>query len=127
MSGALTALALILWAAGVACIVAAIAMMFRGEPEIGCWFLQLGDWPIATGDAVYAVAMALEHQWFIAAWFVLLTAWVIWSHHHNRRKRKRAPALFGYKARARLAAVVRKAREATKPRPVLRPVPGGAR
>jgi hypothetical protein len=43
----------------------------------------------------------------------------------NRRRRKRSPKLAGAKSRARLAALVRKSREAAKPRPVLRPVPSG--
>lgn len=44
-----------------------------------------------------------------------------------RRKHKdRAPRMHGHKARTALAALVRKAREAARPRPVLRPAPGGA-
>ena len=52
---------------------------------------------------------------------VVLAAFLWWL---SRRRRKRAPKLAGYKGRALLAALVRKAREAVKPRPVLRPVPG---
>jgi len=62
-------------------------------------------WPWAAGTAIsFAVAVWCSWWW--------------------RRRRDRAPRLYGYKARAALAAVARKAREAAKPRPVLRPVPG---
>ena len=44
----------------------------------------------------------------------------------SRRKRKRAPKLAGAKSKAILAALVKTMRESLKPRPVLRPVPGGA-
>lgn len=45
----------------------------------------------------------------------------------NRRKRKRAPRSYGAKSAALVAALARRAREALKPHPLLRPVPGGPR
>lgn len=68
------------------------------------------------------------HDWlvvFIALAQAGIGLWLWWR---NRRKdRKRALAALGYKALVAKAALVRKAREAAKPRPVLRPVPGGVR
>jgi|HubBroStandDraft_6_1064221.scaffolds.fasta_scaffold00062_101 hypothetical protein len=55
---------------------------------------------------------------------VMLAAVMWWL---SRRRRRRAPKLAGAKSRALLAAVVAKLRESLRPRPVLRPVPGGAR
>lgn len=66
------------------------------------------DYPavaIAAGSAVIA----------LAGWWL------------SRRRKRRSPKLAGAKSRALLAAVVAKLRESLKPRPVLRPVPGGAR
>jgi membrane protein implicated in regulation of membrane protease activity len=53
-----------------------------------------------------------------------LTAWRLWR---RRKRRDRAPRELGYKARVTVAALVRRVREAGRPRPVLQPVPGGAR
>jgi len=74
------------------------------------WAMATADWPVAAWMA------------FVAA----VNAWIAWRY-WNRRKRKRAAALAGAKSRARVAALVRKARGAAGPRRVLRPVPGGAR
>jgi hypothetical protein len=71
---------------------------------IGC----AGDWPAFTCAAVN----------------LLIGVW-LWQ--RNRRKRKRAPRFYGLKSRALVAAVVRRAREAGRFRPPLRPVLGGAR
>jgi hypothetical protein len=54
----------------------------------------------------------------------LVLAVVMWW--LSRRKRKRSAKLIGAKSRALLAAVVARMRGAAKPRPVLRPVPGGS-
>lgn len=68
--------------------------------------LVAGDWITALGGAVTLIVAVI-------AWWL------------NRRKRKRSLRAIGGKARALLAKVVAKAREAGKPR-VLRPVPQGA-
>lgn len=52
----------------------------------------------------------------------LFFLWLWW----NRRKRDRAKRALGAKAKALIAGMTRKVREAGKPRRVLRPVPGGA-
>lgn len=62
------------------------------------------DWAAVSGSAVSAVA-ALVLWW--------------WS----RRRRKRVPRQFGAKARALRDVLVRKARDAARPRPVPRLVP----
>jgi hypothetical protein len=54
----------------------------------------------------------------------VIGAFIWW---HRRKKRRRAAALLGEKSRQLRAALVRRARQAAQPRPVLRPVPGGAR
>ena len=54
-----------------------------------------------------------------------LSVWQ-WIRNNRKRRKKRAALALGAKSRARVAALVRKAREAVKPKPVLRPVPGGA-
>jgi len=61
------------------------------------------------------------------AWYVLpipvLGFVVFYCLYRRRPRRKRAPRAYGLKSRERIAALVRKVREAIKPRPVLRPVP----
>ena len=82
----------------------------------------------AAGDALNGIGSLMRAQWGSAAWSFALAmffAWLAWK--RWRRHRKRAAALLGAKSRALRDALVRKAREAAKPRPVLRPVPGAAR
>lgn len=55
----------------------------------------------------------------------LMIALAIWLW-RRREGRKRAPKALGYKARALVAALVQRAREAAQPRPVLKPQRGGA-
>jgi hypothetical protein len=69
-------------------------------------FLYSGPVVIGIGAGVSAVIAASIWWW--------------------RRKPDRAAGLIGEKSRARLAAVVRRAREAAKPRPVLQPQRQGA-
>jgi len=96
----------------------------KRQPMVGVlWFganavssAAVSAWGMTTG------------QWLLAAWTAFcatVNAWMAWDY-WNRRKRKRAAALAGAKSRARIAALVRKARQAARPRRVLRPVPGGA-
>jgi hypothetical protein len=110
-------------------------------------------WPPAWGFAMAAIMQeraagdfrgrAYAMWMFTAAWSVgvslILGAWLLvatsgaslviagWLYWHHRRRRDRAPKLSSAKGRAIIAALVRRAREAAKPHPVLRPVPGGAR
>lgn len=79
-----------------------------------------------TAGAVIMVVDFAAQEWLpgtLAAGNVLIGAWIWW---HNRRRRDRAPRMYGAKSRALVAALVRKARQAAKPGRVLRPVPGGA-
>lgn len=68
----------------------------------------LRDWPWLTGSAA-SLLVALAIRWWRSS------------------KRRRAAALLGAKSRALRDTIVRRAREAAQPRPVLRPLPGGAR
>lgn len=61
----------------------------------------------------------------VASGASLILAAVLWW--LSRRRKRRVPKLAGAKSRVLLAAVVRTMRERARPRPVLRPVPGGAR
>ena len=90
-----------------------------------CGWRQAGDVLLAAGSLIAGVADAADGDWPGSAFsfaIVALLGWDWW-----RRNRKRSPRSYGAKARALLAALVRKAREAAKPRPVLRPAPGGVR
>ncbi|HXJ24450.1 MAG TPA: hypothetical protein VNH17_02060 [Streptosporangiaceae bacterium] len=70
-------------------------------------FASGGGWPWMAADLANAGLAAV--LWWL-----------------SRRRRKRAPRAYGAKSRALVEALVRRAREAARPRPVLRPVPGGA-
>jgi hypothetical protein len=72
------------------------------------------------------VVLAFAGQWPENAIGVVQVAIGAWLWRRGRRGRKRAPRAYGAKSRALVAALVTKAREAAKPRPVLRPVPGRA-
>lgn len=84
-------------------------------------------WPWFTAAGADTVIDAAAALWLCAAISAVQVgiALAIWW--WRKRRRDRAPKLAGAKSRALLAAIVRKAREAAKPRPVLRPVPGGVR
>jgi hypothetical protein len=58
---------------------------------------------------------------------VLVIAFAIWWWRRWRRKLRKLAGAIGEKARQRRAALVRTMRQRSRPRPVLRPVPGGAR
>ena len=81
------------------------------------WAVQAGA--LVLVDAAMGVWLAV-----LAAALNVLAAlfWWWW----NRRRRDRARAWLGEKYKALRDALVRKQREVTKPRRVLRPVPGSA-
>jgi len=93
--------------------------------------LKVCDTAIAIammGCGLYAVGAFMERHWGTAAMNAAVAVFVMWDlWRRHRRRRDRAPRTYGAKSRARVAALARKAREAFRPRPVLRPVPGGAR
>jgi hypothetical protein len=79
------------------------------------------------GDVLMAAGSFLYHVWTMGGVFVaaaVVVAWKLWRH---RKDRDRVPRAYGAKSRALLATLARRAREASKPRPAFRPVPGGAR
>jgi hypothetical protein len=86
--------------------------------------LTLAD---VIGDALIAAGNILAGNWVVGVAMAAWTAWMAWGLWRRRKRRKRAARELGYKARALLAELCRKARESARPRPVLRPVPGGAR
>ena len=80
---------------------------------LGTSIVQVIIWQI-TGHPLVAVGAGVS---------VVVAAAVWW---YRRKRRDPAARQFGAKSRARLAALVEKAREAAQPRRVLKPVPGGA-
>jgi hypothetical protein len=71
----------------------------------GAW--HYGGWGAPAGCAVSLVVALIVRWW-------------------RRRKRRSAAALLGEKSRQLRAALVRRARESARPRPVLQPAPRGA-
>jgi hypothetical protein len=107
--------------------------------QILVWFRHPGSEDRARAECWLAVVFGaasasglgwalLVHNHAMAAWTGCCLVCSIWSWiHWNRKRRKRgALAAMGAKSRALVAALVRKVRESATPRPVLRPVPGGA-
>lgn len=84
------------------------------------------DW--ALGAASWCTGFVIGGDWTPAAISAAHVAFGLWLWWRDRRKgRRNAVGIAGYKAKAILAALARKARETAWPRPVLRPAPGGAR
>jgi hypothetical protein len=102
----------------------ALEQVSRRHPLFGAWWY--GSWAVICG-ALFGYDIAAGYWGWVPvmAASALINAWNCWRH-WNRRKRRRAPRALGAKSRARIAALVRKARETARPRRVLRPVPGGA-
>jgi hypothetical protein len=101
---------------------------------IGCIFGGIGApaysdawaaWSVC-GNGLCIAAMTVLRSWAVAAIFAVFLAVTLWRWWRRRKDRKRAMDAIGAKTRALLATLVRKAREAGTPRPVLRPVPGAA-
>ena len=89
-------------------------------------------WPRFWGQWCNAGFWVMASEWWpgrdhpaaaVGAAQLVLGAVLWWR---SRRRRRRAPRAYGAKSRALVAALVRKAREAARPRRVLRPAPGGA-
>jgi hypothetical protein len=126
VSALATALGALGFGLGVAAIVAFAARLFRlrapfwGVSENALWAVAFGAW--ALQDILRASWLPLVFHGALTA----LNTWYWWRD-RGRRNRKRALEALGAKSLARLAALVRKQREAARPRPVLRPAPGGVR
>ena len=75
----------------------------------------------AIVGGVYLLAEGEHPVWtVIAGANAGLAAYLWWR---KRKRRKRAPRAYGAKSRALVQALVRRAREQARPRPVLRPLP----
>lgn len=101
-----------------------IALRFPGWT----WYRWNGLGRELTFSAIgAAAALAIGRDWagVIAAGVMAIVGAVIWW--HRQKKRRRAAAVLGAKSKALREALVRRARQAARPRPVLRPAPGGAR
>lgn len=89
-------------------------------------FLRAWTWS-ATCGALGGAAGAWHHGgWGAPAGCAASLAVAIIVRWWRRRKRRSAAALIGEKSRQLRAALVRRAREAARPRPVLQPAPRGA-
>jgi hypothetical protein len=116
-----------------------VVLIGLGGPPLSTWFWRevrrclrqalrtsfFSEWLwIAAGDAVIG---AICRDWLFAASsaasFLLAVAVRWWW---RRKDRKRAIKALGEKSRARIADLVAALRESWRPRPVLRPQPGGA-
>jgi hypothetical protein len=109
-------IALVFQAAGLLMIAAGIAAELRRRS---------GDALMAAGNLSVGIGDLTLREWGWAAVALAAAALIGWT--WWRRRRRRSPRSIGAKARARLAALVKALRDSLRPRPVLRPVPGGAR
>ena len=98
------------------------SLVFR-DPEAG----HHADGAFAIVSVLAAVYNMLEGEPLVAGLFAVSAVWLAWEWWRKRKRKRRDPAArtLGAKSKARLAALVAKARGAARPRPVLRPVPGG--
>jgi hypothetical protein len=86
------------------------------------------DAAVTAGDALLTVWAAAGRNVTLSLFFAALTVLMAFICRMNwrKRKRRRQLAAIGAKSRARIAAMTARMRERPA-RPVLRPVPGGAR
>lgn len=116
----MTAAGTLLLSSAVACIVVGEVLYVRG----GCGTAH----PLLpAGMGLLAVAFAGIHDWPWVAMCATFAAAATWDWWRRGGRRKRAPGLAGYKARAALARLGRRARQAGRRRPALRPALGGTR
>lgn len=81
----------------------------------------------AVAGFLLAAGFALAGWWALAIPSAVLAVWCVWDWWRRRRKRDRVRKLLSERGRAVIAALVKRVREVSRPRPVLSPVPGGAR
>lgn len=111
-----------------ALMVAAVILGLLGRWEHLHTFDAAISLVLGSGLMSFAVSNLLAGDWVGALVSTVLAVVVLWDWWNRRRKRKdRAPLALGAKIKAIIDGMVRKVREAGKPRLVLRPVPGGAR
>jgi hypothetical protein len=95
--------------------------LLGGRPLGGYW----GSWLTASVTTLAEQALAGDLPAALVGIASTVFAVIMWW--LSRRRKRRAPKLAGAKSKALLAAIVARMRETLKPRPILRPVPGGAR
>lgn len=81
----------------------------------------------AIANGLMIPAWTLLHVYWLAGFSAFAALMFAWDWWRRRKRRKRSPKALGAKSRALIAALVRKVRENAKPRPLLRPLPGGVR
>jgi hypothetical protein len=113
-------------AAGSATTVLALAAWVRSRRRRSLELDAAVDGLLALANGLFAVAGILGRQWLWAAFSAAAAALMAWLWWRKRRRKGRAKAWLGAKSRALRDALVAKQREVTRPRPVLRPVPGSA-
>jgi hypothetical protein len=113
---------LILDALGLVPCAAAFIDMFRR----GARARRRALWLLLADTALLCAASATARLWPLLGVNLAMAAWLAWLLWRGRRRGKRAPRAYGAKSRARLAALVRRAREAARPRPAPRLRPDGA-
>lgn len=89
------------------------------------YFRKFNGWGAIFGT-IAGTAGLVDGWWAVAGgfWvFAVVCAVIWWSTRRKRRDRARKAA--GAKSRALVAALVKRAREVSRPRPVVRPVPQG--
>jgi hypothetical protein len=115
---------LIIWAAaGLNFTASGCFIGRRYGRELHGWPNENGLW--AVGFGIWAGLNLAGHDYLSGLVYgvvAVLNAWYWW----RRKDRKRAAKALGYKARALVAALVERAREAAQPRPVLKPQRQGA-
>ena len=128
LAASLSTIATEIIAVGALFVLAGVTAAARGNTALSWVLLGIGGYGNAAGNLAYAASDAIKGDWTDAAFSVALAIFILWFWWWLRRRRKdRAPLAIGAKTKAARDALVRKAREAAKPRPVLRPAPGGAR
>jgi hypothetical protein len=83
------------------------------NPRLGLWWYGL----FTVADAAIAATAFTSHRWGLAlafTIFALLAAWM-WYDCWNKRRKKRAPKLAGYKGRALMERLLSRQREAVAP------------
>lgn len=115
---------------------AAHALLAVAIPPFGSWIWSViwrllrqeptfvGVWIGSGAGGILIGIVSKDMAWLTGSAVSLVIGVAIWW--WRRKDRKRAAKLAGAKSRARLAAIVRRAREVAQPRPVLKPQRQGA-
>lgn len=102
-----------------------IRAWMTGDDRAECW--MWGIWTVSALAWLVVLLGERERWWgLFAAVSAVMSGWLWWGSWRKRKDRRRRLAALGSKARARLAALARALRDASRPSPVLRPVHGRA-